>query len=295
MPSRKSNYSLNTIKQLIDLNGDIVNFNLNFTVTSKDRVPFYLVAVDQTVLDNNEELDYKLVETGKISGNIISDSNIHQNYYLVMKSAEKPCVVAVEIDIEEVPPNIHYNQPVFDETYPPPNEELTAEHFVQDHGSTDSFTIFGKTVSKNTLKKYIIYTLVIAFIIGLSYYLYKKYVKKSDNDDDYDYKFEDGFNTPYKPVPQLKSKSRTKTSNKPKLSLSEVLGVESASENANLGKQIGGFVDVMSLETTAHVIDSIENDSTDTGKTHPVKAPDSPKVEVKGSGSVNPLDEFKFD
>lgn len=111
MPMSSAKYTLSPIKQLVDLNGDLVNFNLTFTVKSENKEPFYLVAVDQSLLDSEEPLDYKLVDTGIISGNIISDNNVHNNFYLVLKSKDKQKVnVEVNIETTEIAPNLNYQE-----------------------------------------------------------------------------------------------------------------------------------------------------------------------------------------
>lgn len=102
--SVKKNLSLTDRQQLVDLNEDTVNFNLNFTVVSKDKVPFYLIVVDQNTLDKDDPLEFKHCDKGVISGNIISDKDVYQNYYLCLK-ADNPCDVQVIIDKKEISPN----------------------------------------------------------------------------------------------------------------------------------------------------------------------------------------------
>jgi len=89
------------MKQLIDLNGDLTNFDLTFTATSKDGSPFELLVVDQTTLDSNPSLEYKKAE-GTISGNIISDKGVYQNYFLLLKS-DTPTECEVSIELKEIP------------------------------------------------------------------------------------------------------------------------------------------------------------------------------------------------
>ena len=97
-------YNLDNHKQLIDLNGDTVNFDITFTVTaSEENASFDVLVVDQTTLDNNPSLEYKKAK-GIISGNLISDKNVYQNYFLILK-ADTPCNVTVEIDKKEIEPN----------------------------------------------------------------------------------------------------------------------------------------------------------------------------------------------
>ena len=101
MSVTKKTYTLGKIKQLIDLNGDSVNFDLTFTVTGKDETMFNVLVVDQTTLDNSPELQYKEAK-GTISGNIVADKNVYQNYFLILKS-ETPCQVEVELHKKELP------------------------------------------------------------------------------------------------------------------------------------------------------------------------------------------------
>jgi len=101
MPITKT-YSLSEHKQLVDLNGDSTNFDLTFTATSKDKSTFNVLVVNQTTLDNTQDFEYKVAK-GEISGNIISDKNVYQNYFLVLK-ADKPVDVVVTIDKQEIQP-----------------------------------------------------------------------------------------------------------------------------------------------------------------------------------------------
>ena len=111
--STKKTISVNQRHQLIDLNGDTTNFDLTFTATAQNGEEFEIVVVDQTTLDNNPQLEFRKA-TGTISGNIISDKNVYQNYFLCIK-AEKPCNVDVFIDKKEIAPNsanVQAGQPV---------------------------------------------------------------------------------------------------------------------------------------------------------------------------------------
>ena len=113
MSQSTKTYVLSKVKQLIDLNGDSINFNLNFKVTSRDDTPFQVLVVDQTTLDNSEELKYKDAKNS-ISGNIIADKNIYQNYFLILKS-NKECTVDVELtknDLPKTPDKIESSKPL---------------------------------------------------------------------------------------------------------------------------------------------------------------------------------------
>ncbi len=108
--SVKKTYSLSSTQQLIDLNGQTTNFDLSFAVTSKGKQPFDLIVVDQSTLDNNPNLEFKRANEGSMSGNIISDKNVYQNYFLCLKS-DTPCEVEVSIDKKEISPNLNVQEP----------------------------------------------------------------------------------------------------------------------------------------------------------------------------------------
>ena len=98
-------YNVTKQKQIIDLNGDSVNFDLTFNAKSKDGKPFYVSVVDQEGLDNGKEISFKKSENGEISANIVSDKNIYKSYNLVIK-ADEPCTVDISIDKKLIQPNI---------------------------------------------------------------------------------------------------------------------------------------------------------------------------------------------
>jgi hypothetical protein len=97
----KKTYSVGKIKQLIDLNGESTNFDAHFRIVSKNKEPFEILVVDQTTLDNNPNLEYKKAD-GEISGNIVHDKNVYQNYFIILK-ADQPCECEVEITKKELP------------------------------------------------------------------------------------------------------------------------------------------------------------------------------------------------
>ena len=102
--SNIKNIKLTPIKQLIDLNGEKVNFDLNFNVTSANKVPFDALVVTQKMLDSEEKLEYKKVLEGTINGNIVSDKGVYDNYLLLLKS-DTPVDCQVTIDIKDIPIN----------------------------------------------------------------------------------------------------------------------------------------------------------------------------------------------
>uniref|UniRef100_A0A6C0LVG2 Uncharacterized protein n=1 Tax=viral metagenome TaxID=1070528 RepID=A0A6C0LVG2_9ZZZZ len=105
MNTTNQTYKIAKQRQLIDLNGDMTNFDLTFTATSKDGKTFNVIVVDQETLDSNlvSEMKYKTA-TGSISGNIVADKNVHQSYYLCLK-ADPPCDVDIKIVKKAIPPS----------------------------------------------------------------------------------------------------------------------------------------------------------------------------------------------
>jgi len=95
------NYKLSKIKQLIDLNGDLVNFDLTFSVKSTDGSNFEALVVTQEQIDSGEPLEYKKAD-GSISGSIVADKDLYQNYFLLLKS-DNPVECEVKIDVNNVP------------------------------------------------------------------------------------------------------------------------------------------------------------------------------------------------
>jgi len=97
-------YNLSNIKQLIDLNGDVINFDLTFSVVSKNGKPFDALVVTQEMLDSGKELEYQQAD-GSINGKITNDKNNYNNYFLILKSDE-PNECEVSIELTELQPNV---------------------------------------------------------------------------------------------------------------------------------------------------------------------------------------------
>lgn len=95
-------YSLSNVKQLVDLNEDSTNFEVTFHVASKDGSPFKAIVVDQTMLDGDDPLQYKIADDGTLSGTIVADKGVYQNYFLCMKTDGAPCDVHVTLDRREI-------------------------------------------------------------------------------------------------------------------------------------------------------------------------------------------------
>ena len=159
--SETKTYDVNKVKQLIDLNGDSVNFDMTFKVTCHDDKPFKMLVVDQTTLDNNSDnLQYKEV-TNSLSGNILADKNVYQNYFLILKS-DKQCKVDVELHKRDLPITPEIVKPSHK------NHEIRKE-IVQSESSFD-------------LKKILLISVIIGGLLLLWYFYYKspKYNNETD-------------------------------------------------------------------------------------------------------------------
>ena len=107
MSENTKTYKIGSTQQLIDLNKDHKNFQLKFFVTSHNPEDvFEALVVNQTELDSGEfeSMEYKKAK-GSISGNIRSDKNIYQNYFLSLRG-ENECDVEVRLELEKLPDNI---------------------------------------------------------------------------------------------------------------------------------------------------------------------------------------------
>jgi hypothetical protein len=144
----KQNYVLNSIKQIIELNNSITNFELHFEITSKQNEPFDIIVATEQELEQNPDLEYKRT-TGSISGDIISDKNVYQNYILILKS-DTPNEVELDIDIKEIE-------------------------------AKEDFTTINKDY---LLVKKVILVLGVIGILSLLYYLYNKYHHYVDKNED---------------------------------------------------------------------------------------------------------------
>ena len=159
--SVKKILSVTSGQQLIDLNEETTNFDLTFTAKSLDNSHFDVLVVDQTTLDNNPKLEFKRAK-GVISGNIISDKNVYQNYFLCLKS-EKPCDVEIVINKKEIQPRPKEPiKPVFNNPPPhPPPPTLPPP-------------INSPSKTSKTNWKLIFIVIIILGASGAAYYIYNK-------------------------------------------------------------------------------------------------------------------------
>ena len=154
-------YKIGKMKQLIDLNGDTVNFNIDFNVKSEKGEPFDMLVIDQTTLDNTANIEYKKVENGEISGNITQQQNAYQNYFLILK-ADKENICTVSINKRELPVNDNFEKNLIREV----NSKDTQQH---------------KNSSETNYVKYILIAIIISIGLYFMYSFWKKSKKPTVN------------------------------------------------------------------------------------------------------------------
>lgn len=94
---------LSKTTQLVDLNGDAVNFRCKFVAKSENG-DFYGAIVDQSRLDSGESIEFRESENGLLSGNMVINNNKKQSYYLVLKSkGDQSQPISVDTNIYEMP------------------------------------------------------------------------------------------------------------------------------------------------------------------------------------------------
>lgn len=123
-------YQLGKVKKLIDLNHDMINFKANFEIKTLSK-PFQALIINQYTLDTVEssQLEYKQVDTS-ISGEVIADKNVYQNYYIILRSDE-PTEVEVKLETTRLPdlipiPEIE-NYTSFSQAYPTVPQQTTQQ------------------------------------------------------------------------------------------------------------------------------------------------------------------------
>lgn len=88
-------------RQLVDLNGDTVNFDLTVNLIAKDSsAQFQGVIVTQSELDSGAELEYRDFE-GSLRARLTNDKGVYENHFLCVRS-DKQVPAMLEIDLNEV-------------------------------------------------------------------------------------------------------------------------------------------------------------------------------------------------
>ena len=155
MSIKKTVLATNQAK-LVDLNGETTNFDLTLNATSKDNSEFEVVVVDQNTLDNSPELEFRQTSGGTMSANIISDKNVYQNYFLVLRAVQ-PTEIEIIITKQEIPPDSIHRE------HSPPLPEQP-KYIPQQH--TQELKQIETKKGGWSIKK-ILFIVVIAAIVGI--------------------------------------------------------------------------------------------------------------------------------
>lgn len=164
-------YKINEIKKLIDLNNNNTNFDLKFTVTSKNSRPFKAIVVDQVSLDSNDIPEYKVATDGMLNGNVKSDSGVYVNYYLILKADEE---IEVDVETDLVPLPINNNNT---------NNNVQPENQIVNPIQESEKTSFLNRKFFGISLKFILIFVIVLIGAGFVYY---KFFYNSDNSDNLD-------------------------------------------------------------------------------------------------------------
>jgi hypothetical protein len=170
MTTSVDRYQLSNLKQLIDLNGDLKNFELNFFIKSLNNENFQALIVTQEMLDSGDKLQYQNSQDGVISGKIIADQNKYHNYLLLLKS-DTPCEVEVQKEIKTI-------------SY----EELQRHNAMMQQQQVDQNSNEGlKPIIKSKKswfglgkKKFFLYLIVAIIVIVFLIWAYNKFIKNKE-------------------------------------------------------------------------------------------------------------------
>ena len=101
--------TLDKLKQLVDVNGDLTNFRASVEVSPKSEGVYEVAIVNQTILDNAEDFKYS-VQTDVFRHMFEVTDGIYQNYFVCLKAAS-PIDVDVKISVEKLPSQTVENVP----------------------------------------------------------------------------------------------------------------------------------------------------------------------------------------
>ena len=96
-------YEVNSLKKMIDLNGDSRNFYIKLRVESEGHAPFYALIAPEKALDDITSYNY--VEKGVFEAELSNNDNVFQTYRLVLK-ADQPIKCTVSKMKQEIPVRI---------------------------------------------------------------------------------------------------------------------------------------------------------------------------------------------
>jgi len=169
-------YKLTNRPKLIDLNGENVNFKLEFIVQALDpQHEFHVIVLTQEQLDSVDlnKIEMKVAK-GKISGNITANNNKYQNYFLVLKKLNN---TETEIDVE-----IITNLEKLEDNIVQINENPSQENYSNTAGQSNSSTSDSATTTLECAPYYKkpwfwLFLIILIVCIGFIYYNYF-YLKK---------------------------------------------------------------------------------------------------------------------
>ena len=169
-------YTIGEIKKLIELNGNLINFNLEFTVKSLKGEPFKALVISDEELNSGEEIKFQSVDDGVISGTLTNNNNIHKVYFLVLK-ADSTVQCEVTIVTAEIPgiERIDRVEQLEHRDYqPPPNyttevDQHHLQHVYMDKPLDNEICIFGINIPIILL---VIGALALSAIIFILYLCY---------------------------------------------------------------------------------------------------------------------------
>jgi len=162
-------YKLTNRPQLIDLNGDLINFELEFLVKASDaNQEFYAIVMTQDQLDvvDINKIEMKKAK-GQIGGNINANNNKYQNYFLVLKKVnetEEESEVQVLIKINPLEVLQSNESPSI-----LPSKDSILSREIEDNSKFEKIPFYRKS--------WFLYLLLAVAILLCLYFYYRSYYK----------------------------------------------------------------------------------------------------------------------
>ena len=189
-------YNISNIKQLIDLNGKAVNFQVDFKAVSLSNETFDALVVTQEMLDSNEPLSYQRAE-GQINGQIKNDNGVYNNYFLCMKS-DKPMEVEVSIRISPLPEQPELQQQLqqqeqYQQSLQQQQQIISQNQY--NETEEDEAPIIKKPKKSKDINYYVMggVILLLTLLIGFTIYYYMKPKAETSTTDNVDSIIKEGF------------------------------------------------------------------------------------------------------
>ena len=154
-------YKIGKIRKLVDLNKNLINFNLDFVIHSEDKSStFEIAVVTQDTLDNNYPIKYQKAANGYISGNVKSDNNTYNNYLIVIK-AEEDMDVSIDLTIHEI---------MGAQQQQLPKQEV--KHEEPDKQTQENFDIYASNSFLFTKRNLLIFFIIVILVSCIYIYYY---------------------------------------------------------------------------------------------------------------------------